>query len=191
MSTPKDCRDGPGESVLGAPEQSSSRSWFQMGTSLGSQAESGNKARTAHWSPGLSGRPKVERGTGWSQAGLPTWAVMDHINFGKQSPSAVDLSHTVLKTGACVFLEQLKKGEQSRGVLGEWGWGPWGIRKDVNRWKDVLHFLESKVVKSRAQSQRNLGVNWPLADHVTLASLPYLYIGSNSRKPLLGFVGDV
>lgn len=46
-------------------------------------------------------------------------------------------------------------------------------------WKDVLHFLESKMVKSRAQSPSNLGVNWLLAD-CALASLPYLYLGSNS-----------
>lgn len=47
-------------------------------------------------------------------------------------------------------------------------------------WKEVLHLLESKVAKSRAPRLIILGVNRPLADWVTTASLPRLYMGADS-----------
>lgn len=92
LSQRKDCQDGLGESVSGASEQISSRSWFQMGVSLGSHEESGSRASTAHLSPGLPGEPRAERRTVWLQARLPAWAVMDSVSFGKRFPSVPQTS---------------------------------------------------------------------------------------------------
>ena len=83
-----------------------------MGVSLGSQEESGSRARTVHLSPGLPGEPRAERRTVWTGS-LARLGCDGQCQLWQTIPiCAPDLSQIVLKTGEHGFLEGLKKGSK-------------------------------------------------------------------------------